>query len=167
MPEEFDSEAGTPGNRLAISRKARELPVVERMIGRLGAGEVAHHQRDAVIAGVDARDEALRFRKRQAEPVHAGVDVQRRAAGPAAAAAEGVPFGEFVEIADHRPARRCSAKAAPLPGRSRRARRSPPSAAAARTRRASSRVGDEERLAAGAGERARRPARRRSHRRRP
>ena len=38
---------------------------------------------------------------RQPQPVHAGVDMDRRAAGPAGAAAEHVPFGEFVEIADH------------------------------------------------------------------
>ena len=41
--------------------------------------------------------------RRHAEPVHAGVDVNGGAAGPAGAAAEHVPFGEFVEIADHRP----------------------------------------------------------------
>ena len=65
---------------------------------------MAHHQRDAVIAGIDAGDDGLRFRKRQPEPVHAGVDVDGGAAGPAGAAAEHVPFGELVEIADHRPA---------------------------------------------------------------
>ena len=65
---------------------------------------MAHHQRDAVIAGIDARDDALRFGDRQPEPVHAGVDVDGGAAGPAGAAAEHVPFGEFVEVADHRPA---------------------------------------------------------------
>ena len=40
---------------------------------------------------------------RQAEPVHAGIDVNGGAAGPAGAAAEHVPFGEFVEVADHGP----------------------------------------------------------------
>ena len=40
---------------------------------------------------------------RQAEPVHAGVDMNGGAAGPAGAAAKHVPFGEFVEIADHGP----------------------------------------------------------------
>ena len=101
MPEEFDSDAGTPENRLAISRKARELLGVERMVEALGAGEMAHDQRDAVIAGIDPGDDALRFRDRQAEPVHAGVDMNGGAAGPAGAAAKHVPFGEFVEIADH------------------------------------------------------------------
>ena len=65
---------------------------------------MAHHQRDAVIAGIDAGDDALRFGNRQPEPVHAGVDMDGGAAGPARAAAEHVPFGELVEIADHGPA---------------------------------------------------------------
>ena len=63
---------------------------------------MAHYQRDAVIAGIDARDDALRLSDRQPKPVHAGVDMDRGAAGPAGAAAEHVPFREFVEIADHR-----------------------------------------------------------------
>ena len=73
------------------------------MIEAFGAGEVAHHQRDAVIAGIDPGHDALRFGQRQAEPVHAGIDVDGGAAGPAGAAAKHVPFGEFVEIADHGP----------------------------------------------------------------
>ena len=62
---------------------------------------MAHHERNAVIAGVDARDDALRLGHRQAEPVHAGIDVDGGAARPTRAAAEHVPFGEFVEVADH------------------------------------------------------------------
>ncbi len=63
---------------------------------------MAHYQCDAVIAGIDARNQALRLGDRHAEPVHAGIDMNGRAARPAGAAAEHVPFGEFVEIADHR-----------------------------------------------------------------
>ena len=66
-----------------------------------GAGEVAHDQRDAVIAGVDPGNDALRLGEREAEPVHAGVDVNGGAACPAGAAAKHVPFGKLVEIADH------------------------------------------------------------------
>ena len=73
------------------------------MIEQLGAGEVAHDQRDAVVAGIDAGNDALRFRNRETKPVHAGVDMDAGAAFPARAAAEHVPFGEFVEIADHGP----------------------------------------------------------------
>ena len=46
----------------------------------------------------------LRLHQSEAEPVHAGVDVDGRTAGPSGAAAEYVPLGELVEIADHRPA---------------------------------------------------------------
>src|SRR6266702_4066436 len=91
MPEEFDSEAGTPVNRLAISRKVESL----------GAGEMAHHQGDAVIPGIDPWDDALCLGDRKTQPVHAGVDVNGRAARPAGAPAKHVPFGELVEIADH------------------------------------------------------------------
>ena len=65
---------------------------------------MAHHKRDAVVTGIDARDDAQRFGDRQAEPVHAGIDMDGGAAVPARAAAEYVPFGEFVEVADHGPA---------------------------------------------------------------
>ncbi len=83
--------------------EGRELLGVERMMQAFGAGEVAHHQRDAVVAGIDPGNDALRFPDRQPEPVHAGVDMNGGAAGPAGAPAEHVPFGEFVEIADHGP----------------------------------------------------------------
>ncbi len=38
----------------------------------------------------------------KAEPVHAGIDMDGRAARPAGTAAEHVPFGKLIEIADHR-----------------------------------------------------------------
>ena len=63
---------------------------------------MAHHKRNAVIAGIDARDDALRLGYRQAEPVHAGIDMNGGAARPAGAAAEHVPFGKFIEVADYR-----------------------------------------------------------------
>jgi hypothetical protein len=72
------------------------------MIEGLGAGEVAHHKGNAVIAGVDPGNDALGFHNRQTEPVHAGIDVNGGAAGPAGAAAKHIPFSEFVEVADHR-----------------------------------------------------------------
>ena len=59
-------------------------------------------KRDAVVAGIDPGNDALRLDEGQTEPVHAGVDVNGRAAGPAGAAAKHVPFGKLVEIADHR-----------------------------------------------------------------
>src|SRR4051794_5618090 len=64
---------------------------------------MTHDQRDAVIAGLDPWNDALRIRDREAKPVHAGVDMNGRAALPAGAPAKYVPFGEFVEIANHGP----------------------------------------------------------------
>jgi hypothetical protein len=63
---------------------------------------MAHHQGNAVIAGIDAGDDALRFRDRQPKPVHAGVDVDGGAAIPARAAAKHVPLGKLVEVTDDR-----------------------------------------------------------------
>ena len=62
---------------------------------------MADDQPDAVIAGPDAGNDALRLRDRKTEPVHARVDMDRSAAAPACAAAEHVPLGEFVDVADH------------------------------------------------------------------
>jgi hypothetical protein len=81
--------------------EGRDLFGVERMIEALGAGEVAHHQRNAVIAGIDPGHDALRFHQRQAEPVHAGIDMNRGTSRPSGAPAEHVPLGKLVEIADH------------------------------------------------------------------
>ncbi len=65
---------------------------------------MAHDEGNAVIAGIDARDDALRFRDCKSEPVHAGVDMDGRPAAPARAAAEHIPFGQLIELADHGPA---------------------------------------------------------------
>ena len=73
------------------------------MIGKLGAGEMAQEQRDAVIFGLGARRKRRRFVRRDAEPMHAGVDLQRRAALPSMGADEGVPFGKLGCRVDHRP----------------------------------------------------------------
>ena len=56
---------------------------------------MAHHERHAVTAGVDARDYALGFAERQPKPVHAGIDMDCYTPRPAGAAAEHIPFGEF------------------------------------------------------------------------
>jgi len=54
-----------------------------------------------VIAGIDPGNDALRLGDGETQPVHAGVDMNGRAACPAGAPAKYVPFGELVEIADH------------------------------------------------------------------
>ena len=73
------------------------------MIEAFGAGKVAHDKRYAMIAGVDPRKEALRLCDGEAKPLHAGVDMNGRAACPAGTSAKDVPFCEFVEVADDRP----------------------------------------------------------------
>ena len=72
------------------------------MFGLLGAGEVAHQQRDAVIFRANTRRQRCSFIGGDAEPVHAGVDVQRRAAMPLVRGAKRIPFGKFNQAADHR-----------------------------------------------------------------
>ena len=56
-----------------------------------------------MVFGADARRQRRRFIGGDAEPVHAGVDMQRSAAAPVIGGAEGVPFGELDQAADHRP----------------------------------------------------------------
>ena len=73
------------------------------MLGPVGAGEVAHQQRDAVTFRPDVGRDRRRLFDGEAEPVHAGVDVQRRAAGETAGRDEVVPLGELDQAVDHRP----------------------------------------------------------------
>ena len=47
---------------------------------------MTHQQRDAVVFLLQARRERRGFFGRHAEPVHAGIDMDRRAAAPALAA---------------------------------------------------------------------------------
>ena len=95
MPEELASEDGMPRNSDADFAEQPDLLVVQRMVRRVGAGEMAHQQREAVVFGLDARRDRRRLVEREAEPVHAGIDVQRRAAAPALAATKRVPLGEL------------------------------------------------------------------------
>ena len=103
MPDELASEDGEPAKQDADFAKQPDLLVVERMVGRVGAGEMAHQQREAVVFGLDARRDGGRLVDREAEPVHAGIDVQRGAAAPVAGGDERVPLGEFGRAVDHRP----------------------------------------------------------------
>ena len=78
------------------------LLFVERMVRLLGADEMAHQQGDAVIFRANARRQGRRFIGGNTEPVHAGVDVQRRSATPLVGGAEGIPFRELHKAANHR-----------------------------------------------------------------
>ena len=84
-----------------------DLALVERMLRRLRAGEVAHQQSDAVIFRADARRQRGGLVGGNAEPVHAGVDMQRGAAGKAGRRNEVIPLGE---LDDARIARRHGAR---------------------------------------------------------
>ena len=78
------------------------MPIVHRVAGRLGAGQMAHQQRKAVIFQLDARGHRHRFIRAQPEPVHAGIHMQRRAAAPIGGGHEGVPLGELGRAVDDR-----------------------------------------------------------------
>ena len=84
--EEDAGRIGERGGDAAIEdahlAECADLAGVERMLRLLGAGEVAHQQRDAVVFGADARRQRGGLVDRDAEPVHAGVDMQRGAAAP-------------------------------------------------------------------------------------
>ncbi len=83
--------------------KQPDLPVVHRVIERFGAGEMAHQELEAVPFRLDARRDGDRLLRRQAEPVHAGVDVQGGATAPIVRCDEGVPLGKLGRAVDHRP----------------------------------------------------------------
>ena len=103
MPEELASELRDAAKQRADFAELTDLLIVQRMLGPVGAGEVAHQQRDAVAFRADVGRDRRRLLDGEAEPVHAGVDVQRRAAGKAAGRDEVVPFGELDQAVDHRP----------------------------------------------------------------
>ena len=91
------------GEKRCDRAEGGELPGIRGTVQLLGAGKVAHHQRNAVVAGIDPRHDALRFRHAEAEPVHAGIDMNGGAPIPTGTPAKYVPLGELIEIADDRP----------------------------------------------------------------
>ena len=121
------------------------------MVGDLGAGQMAQQQRDAVIFGLRARRQRGGFFRRNAEPVHAGVHLQRGAALPVMGGDEGVPLGKLGHAVDDRPRieldeGRRSFRRAAVEHVDRGVARAGPHAPRLR------KIGDEERLAAGLGE---------------
>ena len=101
MPDEL-ARGGDAAIQDTYFAKQRHLALVERMGRFVGAGEVAHHQRDAMIFGADPRGHGGGLVDRNAKPVHAGIDLQRGAAAPVLRRREGVPFRQFEHVADHR-----------------------------------------------------------------
>ena len=92
---------GNVGQERVDRAEVRQLLAVERVIRRIGAGEMAHQQRwrdcrkeIAVIA------ERPRFGDGKAEAVHARIDMDGRA-GRRAILLRRRPFGDFRERAEH------------------------------------------------------------------
>ncbi len=82
--------------------KCRDLLGIECVLRRIGAGEVAHDQRDAMVRHFRARRERRCFRDGETEPVHAGIEMKCRAAPPTACHAERVPLQILHDAVDHR-----------------------------------------------------------------
>ena len=83
MPDEFASEAGMPRNSARI-RGTPDLLVVERMLRRSAQARWLISSVDAVVSALHARRDRRGLLDGEAEPVHAGVDMQRGAAVPVA-----------------------------------------------------------------------------------
>ena len=109
MHRAADEDAGRIGKRGGQPAKIDpdvakqpDLLVVQRMVGRVGAGEVAHQQRQAVILRLQPGRDGDGLFRADAEPAHAGIDMQRRAAPPALPGDEAVPLGKLGGAVDDR-----------------------------------------------------------------
>ncbi len=89
--------------KLTSRRERFELALVERMVGLVRAGEMAHHQNGIKRTGqrifLCQRPGLL---EREAEPVHAGVDMDRAGMGNAVGAAKTFPDRHFAARIEHR-----------------------------------------------------------------
>ena len=126
------------------------------MVRGVGAGEMAHHQhRSYAVERIRFGRQMDRLFRRQAEPRHAGIDLQRRRQPPPGPTRCPAPGGDLGQAVQHRAPRRAQAF---LLGPRRRSvqhidRRRRPEHGAQRN--ALVDMGDEEDLAAGGGERRR------------
>ena len=94
---------GHPAIQDADFAEQPDLLVVHRMVGRVGAGEMAHQQREAMVFGLEAGRDGDRLVEREPEPVHAGIDVERGAAAPVVDGDERIPLGKLGRAVDDRP----------------------------------------------------------------
>src|SRR6516225_12256753 len=105
--EEYARGIGKRGRHTAIQKtnfaKQPDLAVIHRVIGDLGAGEMADQQRETMIFRLQARGDGNRLVRGDAEPVHAGVDVESGATAPVLDGDERIPFGKFGRAVDDRP----------------------------------------------------------------
>ncbi len=93
---------GDPAEHHMQLAEKLDLARIERMLRRVRTGEMAHQERDPVTGRLETRGESGGLVDRDAEPVHAGVEMERGAAGPSLHAAEGVPLDQFRHAPDHR-----------------------------------------------------------------
>ena len=97
-------EAGRRRRQLGAQRlEALALQGVDRAVRRVGAGEVAHHQREVdCLQQRRLGGQLVDLVVRHAEPVDAGVDVDGGRQAPSARAAVGRPVAHLGDAAEHR-----------------------------------------------------------------
>ena len=95
------SEVFSAGKAARAACEAGDLQRVERIVRQFGRDEMAHQQIGAARARGGDRG-AQRVERFEAEPVHAGVEVQRRRRRPALRARERRPALELRRAADRR-----------------------------------------------------------------
>ena len=83
--------------------KQPDLARVEGVIPDIRAGEVAHQEGDAMVLALHAQRQSGRLIRGNAEPVHAGVDMDRRPAAPVLGGDESIPFRQLGRAVDDRP----------------------------------------------------------------
>ena len=103
MPEELAKLRGAGGRPAQAAAKRRTLQLVQRIVPHLRGHQVRHHvaQRDAVQARVVLLQH-LELARIEAEPRHAGIDMQDRRQRPPAAARRSRPGVDLGERAEHR-----------------------------------------------------------------
>ena len=79
-----------------------DLRPVDGILGDLRRDEMADQQVGPASRAMSLHRRLQRHEGFEAEPVHAGVEMERGWRGPAALGGEGGPAGEFVLAADHR-----------------------------------------------------------------
>src|SRR6266540_3018483 len=78
------------------------LPIIEQVLGGLGASEMRDEQREPMILCLQARSDRGNFIGCDTQTIHAGIDVNGRSSTPLRRRAECVPFGQFIDAANHR-----------------------------------------------------------------
>ena len=93
------------------------------MIGLIGAGEMAHHQRELKAPTKARRRDPVHLVGRKSEAVHAGVDMDGAGKLSPSRLAERGPFFDLIGAVQHGAEDRCAVDSARAPASARRARR--------------------------------------------